>query len=219
MMDSFEFSKIAAGVLLALLVIFGSRTYINSQHEHYDAKEGYTLPVEVAGDGAPGGGEAAPAFDPANIVAMLPAADPAAGEKSFGLCKSCHTNDAGGANKTGPNLWNVVNRPLGGQADFGGYSKIIKEKGGEWTYENLAAFLHKPRDYLPGTKMSFAGIKKDGDLANMIAYLRTLADSPAALPEVSKEAAAPASEGEASANDPASAEPKDKPAEESPAAP
>ena len=213
-MDSFEISKIAAGVLLALLVIVGSRTYINSQHDHYDAKEGYTLPVDVAGGETPGAGPAAPSFDPAKIVAMVATADPAAGEKSFSLCKSCHTNEAGAANKTGPNLWNIVNRPLGGVADFGGYSKTMKEKGGNWTYEHLAAFLHKPRDFIPGTKMGFAGIKKEANLANMVAYLRTLADSPAALPEVKEEAAAPAAaEGETAA------EPKDKQAEDAPAAP
>lgn len=190
MMDSFEFSKIAAAVLLALLIIVGSRTLINSHHSHYDAAAGYTLPAPppeenaaaAKGAGAPADAAAAPAFNPAEVVSLIAAAKPDAGKKGFGVCLSCHTADAAAASKAGPNLWNVVNRKLGAREDFKGYSPEMKAKGGEWTYEHLAGFLHNPKGYLPGTKMGFKGITKPQELADMIAYMRTLADTPAPLP-------------------------------------
>lgn len=184
MMDSFEFSKIAGAVLAALLLIVGFRTYIHSQHEHYDPAHGYQLPApppeEKAADGK--AAEVAPEFNPADVVAKLAEAKPDAGKKAFGVCLGCHTADASAASKAGPNLWNVVNRKLGAREDFKGYSDQMKAKGGEWTYEHLAAFLHGPKAYLPGTKMGFAGIKKPQELADVIAYIRTLSDSPAPLP-------------------------------------
>lgn len=183
-MDSFEFSKIAAAVLLALLVIVGSRTYIAMHPSHYNSAAGYALPEPPPEEKAAGGAaaQAAPAFDPAEIVAKLAEAKPENGKKAFSVCTSCHTADAAAASKAGPNLWNVVNRKLGAREDFKGYSDQMKTKGGEWTYEHLAAFLHGPKAYLPGTKMGFAGIKKSQELADVIAYMRTLADSPAPLP-------------------------------------
>ena len=114
---------------------------------------------------------------------MLAAADVAAGKKSARKCSACHTFDEGGANKIGPNLWNIVNRPIASDGDFA-YSKALKGKaGGTWTYEELDAFLAKPKAYAPGNKMTFPGFKKVGARADMIAYLRSLSGSPAALPE------------------------------------
>jgi cytochrome c len=187
MMDSFEFSKVSAAVLLALLVIFGSRALINSRHSHYDAAAGYTLPAPPPEEtaAAPEGAapaEKAPEFNPADIVAKLASAKPEAGKQAFGVCLGCHTADAKSASKAGPNLWNVVNRTLGGREDFKSYSPELKAKGGEWTYEQLAGFLHNPKGYIPGTKMGFKGIAKPQELADVIAYMRTLADTPAPLP-------------------------------------
>lgn len=185
MMDSFEFSKISAGILLALLVIVGSRVVINSRHPHYEAAAGYQLPEpppeEAAAPGAPAPAEAA-TFNPADVVALLKDANPDAGKQALGKCTSCHTVAKDAASKAGPNLWNVVNRKLGALTDFKGYSDQMKAKGGEWTYEHLAGFIHSPKTYLPGTKMGFAGVAKPKELADIIAYLRTLADSPAPLP-------------------------------------
>jgi cytochrome c len=185
MMDSFEFSKIAAAVLLALLVIVGSRTYIHSLHPHYEESAGYQLPAPPPEEAKPAAGAAAakaPEFNPAEIVAKIASAKPDAGKQAFGKCLACHTADASAASKAGPNLWNVVNRKLGAREDFKGYSDQMKAKGGEWTYEHLAGFLHSPKTYLPGTKMGFAGVSKPQELADIIAYIRTLADSPAPLP-------------------------------------
>ena len=185
MMDSFEFSKIAAGVLMALLVIVGARTYIHGHAPHYDAAAGYALPEPppeeaAATAGAPA--EKAAEFNPAEIVSKIAAANVDNGKKAAGKCMACHSADASAASKAGPNLWNVVNRKLGGRDDFKGYSDQLKAKGGEWTYEHLAGFLHAPKKYIPGTKMGFAGVPKAQELADIIAYLRTLADSPAPLP-------------------------------------
>ncbi len=187
MMDSFEFSKIAAAILLALLIIFGSRTLINSRHPHYDATAGYTLPAPPPEEGAAGAeataaAEKAPEFNPAEIVAKIATAKPEAGKQAAGVCLGCHTADAKSASKAGPNLWNVVNRKLGTREDFTAYSPELKAKGGEWTYEQLAGFLDNPKGYIPGTKMGFKGISKPQELADVIAYLRTLADTPAPLP-------------------------------------
>lgn len=182
MMDSFEFSKIAGCVLAALLVIVGFRTYIHSHPAHYDAAAGYQLPEPAPEEKAGEPAAAAAAFNPAEVVAKIAEAKPENGKKTFSVCAGCHTADAAAANKVGPNLWNVVNRKLGGREDFKGYSEQLKKKGGEWSYEHLAEFLHSPKTSIPGTKMGYAGIKKTDDLADIIAYLRTLADTPAPLP-------------------------------------
>ena len=98
-------------------------------------------------------------------------------------CTACHTFDEGGANKVGPNLWNVVGRPIASAGSYK-YSDGLQEKSGDsWSYENLDGYLHKPKDWAPGTKMSFAGLKKVKERADLIVYLRSLSDSPAPLPE------------------------------------
>lgn len=116
-----------------------------------------------------------------DMAALLGAADPAAGEKTFGKCKACHSIEQGGPNKVGPNLWNVVDRDKAAIADFE-YSGALSELEGEWTYENLYKFLKSPKDYAPGNKMTFGGLKKSEDRADVIAYLREQSDSPKPLP-------------------------------------
>jgi cytochrome c len=115
------------------------------------------------------------------VTPLLTAADIEAGMKVAKKCAACHTLTKGGKNKIGPGLWNIVGAKKADVAGFS-YSSAMKDKGGEWSYENLNAFLFKPKAYLPGTKMSFGGLKKAKDRANLIAYLRSLADTPAPLP-------------------------------------
>jgi len=124
---------------------------------------------------------AAPAAPIINIAEMVGAADLDKGKRVFNKCKSCHTVNKDGKNGIGPNLWNVVNAKKGARDGFKYSKAIIAMAGTAWTYENLNAFLLKPRDYAKGTKMTFAGLRKDSDRANIIAYLRTLADTPAPL--------------------------------------
>ncbi len=174
MMDSFEVTKIAGAVLTALLIIFGTKTIIEintSGHGHGESHQGYVLPVADAGAApAKSGGAVPPAFDPAAIAAAAATADASAGETVFKKCAACHTIDKGGANKTGPNLFGIVGRPKASHAGFN-YSDDMKAKGGNWDLADLAHFLHKPKEFVPKTKMSFGGISDMGDLANLLAYL------------------------------------------------
>ena len=118
---------------------------------------------------------------PANFAEIIGKADIEKGKSVFNKCKSCHTVDKGGKNGIGPNLWNVVNASKAAHDGFK-YSNALEAMGDtKWTYANLDAFLRKPRDYAKGTKMTFAGLSKDSERANVIAYLRTLADTPAPL--------------------------------------
>jgi len=182
-MDSFELTKIAAAVLSALLLIFFPKTLIEmgmSGH-HGSAESGYTLPAATA---TPAGGpkETAPAaFDAAAVVAMIGTAKPENGAGTFKKCLGCHSAEKGAAAKAGPNLWNVVGRNKG-STEFGGYSEAMKAKASEqWTFANLAGFLHNPKGSLPGTKMLFPGVPDAADLADLLAYIRSLSDSPAPL--------------------------------------
>ena len=125
---------------------------------------------------------------PAPIMALLASADAAAGEKLAKKCTACHVFDEGGANKVGPALWNIVNADKGAVDGFG-YSAALADFGGQWDYAALNAFLAKPKAYISGTKMNFAGLKKPRDRANMIAYLRQQASAPAALPTAEQIAA------------------------------
>lgn len=119
---------------------------------------------------------------PADFNTLLASANPAAGEKIFNKCKACHNADQGGPNKVGPNLWGVVGRPIAHHEGFN-YSSALSEKSGEtWTYDHLNTFLTSPKAWAPGTKMTFAGLSKVEDRADVIAYLRTRADTPQPLP-------------------------------------
>jgi cytochrome c len=96
-------------------------------------------------------------------------------------CFTCHTVDKGGANKVGPNQWNIVGHKKGSHEGFS-YSSALKEKGGEWTYQDINQMIFKPASFIKGTKMAFAGIAKEQDRADLIAYLRTMNDNPPPLP-------------------------------------
>ncbi|HMB48776.1 MAG TPA: cytochrome c family protein, partial [Afifellaceae bacterium] len=130
-------------------------------------------------DAAAGGtGDANP------VLAMIGEEDPAAGEKVARKCKACHSFEEGGKNKVGPALWNIVNRPVASVDGFK-YSNPMKEHaegGATWSYADLDAFMAKPKDFIPGTKMAFAGLRKESDRAALLAYLRTLSAEPAPLP-------------------------------------
>ncbi|MFM2422054.1 MAG: hypothetical protein RL291_584, partial [Pseudomonadota bacterium] len=139
---------------------------------------GMTLPKGAV---AAGPGPAA-AFDFKAVAALMPNAKAEAGQEGYKKCAACHTPEKGGANRVGPNLWNVVGRGLGAVPGFA-YSDPLKAKGGQWTWEALAAYLNNPRTAIPGNKMAFAGIGDNQDLADMLVYLRTLADTPAELPK------------------------------------
>ncbi|MDZ4735284.1 MAG: cytochrome c family protein [Rhodospirillaceae bacterium] len=119
--------------------------------------------------------------DPADaVVAMIEAADPADGQAVARKCQTCHSFDEGGANKVGPNLWDIVNRPVASHEGFR-YSDAMTAFGGEWTFHRLAGYFADPKGFVPGNKMAFPGIRKEEDLAALLAFLRTLSANPAPI--------------------------------------
>lgn len=183
-MDSFEFNKIAGAVLGTALMVFGLHELAGIiYHPHEPEKPGFV--VAVPEGEAPAGGETAEAEPEApaeSLGALLAAADPAKGQAGFKACAACHDVTKGGPNKVGPNLWGVVGAMHGAHAGFQ-YSEAMAAKSGEpWTYEALNEFLTAPAKAIPGTKMSFGGIKKAQDRANILAYLATLSDAPVPFP-------------------------------------
>jgi cytochrome c len=185
-MDKWLVNMIAGGVLSALLVIFGTNTFVNIIYPKGGAPEaGGHGPAATADHGS------APAGEPKlSLAALLGKADMGAGEKAAKKCAACHTFDQGGANKIGPNLHGIVGKPVAAAAGFA-YSEQIKTFGGNWDYEKLDCFLKDPKGCVPGTKMAFAGVKKDSERADIIAYLRSITPTAPPLPE-DKAAAAPA---------------------------
>ena len=187
-MDSFEVTKIAGAILSALLLIVGTKVLIDSNRGYHEgaAKSGYVLPASDADAGAGAAPEstAAKAFDATSIVAQVASADAENGEGVFRHCAACHSSDKTAKSTVGPNLWGIVGRAPASRDDYASkYSDALKSKSGEWTYADLAEFVHKPLTYLPGTAMKFPGIKDPSDIADLLAYMRTLADSPAPLPQ------------------------------------
>jgi cytochrome c len=195
-MDSFELNKIIGAVLGTLLFVMGVGFLAEAiYHPIEDRGPGFTLP-EPEGGSTEHGGPGEPEAPPAPIGALLASADPVQGEADAQKCKGCHTFTDGGANGTGPNLWNIVNRPIASHAGFA-YSPAMQEHAQEvpdWTYDELNAFLLAPKARVPDTKMGFAGVKDDAERANIIAYLSTLSSSPVPFPPPE---AAPPAEGEA----------------------
>ncbi|WP_319517752.1 c-type cytochrome [uncultured Martelella sp.] len=144
-------------------------------------QEGYVIAVpESDAGGAPAKPEETP------IAVLLANADADAGARVFKRCQACHTDTEGGPNKVGPNLWNIVNRPIATHEGFS-YSAAMQEfsNGGEkqWTYENLDVFIKAPKKDVPGTAMGFAGLSRDEDRADLIAYLSTMSNDPVPFPE------------------------------------
>jgi cytochrome c len=186
-MDSFEFNKIAGAVLGTLIFIFVIRLVAEAVYEpEMPAKPGYAVQgvVETAA-----GGTAAPVEEAMpDWGTVLPAADAAAGKTVSAKCEQCHDTSSAKTNKIGPALFGVVERPRATVAGFD-YSSAMKAKGGTWTYDELFKFIKSPGLYIPGTKMSFAGISKAEDRINLIAFLRTNADSPAPIPAPAPKAA------------------------------
>ncbi len=182
-MNSFEFNKIAGAALTAALLIFGGKTLAEiAFKEPTPAKPGHVLPVTAA---AAGGAAVAVAFkyeDIAEGLKKTAAANVEAGKDVFKKCAACHTVDKGGRNLVGPNLYGVIGRKMGSHNGFN-YSTAVKDKGGAWDWQTFASYVNAPSTYIPGNKMAYAGLKDNQDMIDLMAYVRTLADSPAALPK------------------------------------
>lgn len=171
MFDTMTMTKVvgaACGALLTFMMIGWAASalfYTGGGHgEHYD--QAYVIDTGAA-EGDAAGAEEGPAF-----AELYAAADVAAGEKVFAKCKSCHKIDGG--DSTGPHLNGIVDRPKGSIGGFGYSDAMMSVKDQTWTPENLNGFLQSPKGYMPGTKMTFAGLPKPQDRANIIAWLATL---------------------------------------------
>jgi len=189
-MDSFELNKIMGAVLGTLLFVMGAGFVAEAvYHPIEDNGPGYALPEpELVAGGAPAE-EAAPEVP---LGVLLASADATRGAAAVRKCQSCHNFGEGEPNKQGPHLYDVVGRAEGSISDFAYSDALLAHNaaGDVWSYENLNAFLTKPSDYAPGTKMAFAGIRTAEERADILAYLQSLSAAPVPFPAA--EAAAPA---------------------------
>jgi cytochrome c len=189
-----SYVNMGLGALLATLFVLKSVSLVSGAlfSSEPPEKPGFVIAADETAAAGGASDKAAAAAPETPIAQLLQKADAKAGESIFKKCQACHDGTKGGPNKVGPNLYGVVDRPVASHEGFG-YSAAIKDfsKGSteKWTYDHLAHFLTAPKKFIPGTAMGFAGLPKDTDRANVIAYLRTLADTPVPLPDA---AAAPA---------------------------
>ncbi len=213
-MDSWTFNKLAGATLAALLVLVGVNTAVDELYPRGEVQS------DVASTGQPSADvaqtqaasrsasepssqdQAAEPSDPAaadaapSLAVLLASADASAGEGAARACRACHVFDEGNANRVGPGLYGIVGRPLAAAEGYN-YSDALKNKGGEWTYAALDGFLENPREWVPGNKMSYPGIRDAKNRADLIAYLASLGDAPP-FPEPDEAEAAPEERAQAS---------------------
>lgn len=178
-MNMFEANKIAGAILMSLLIIVVIGHIGNflvpipkAAHDTATAAHGGTAQQHAA---------ATPVAPEKPIADLLKTANAEEGAKVFKVCGNCHTAEKGGPNKAGPNLWNIVGEKKADVAGFT-FTDAMQKSPGDWTYDALNQFLTKPSAYIPGTKMTFQGLSDPQKRADVIAYLRTLSDSPKPLP-------------------------------------
>ena len=186
-----RFNTISGWVLFAAIVALGSFIasglyfHANSAPELEPDQFGYFVQGEVDTE----------ATDGPDLGTLLASADAAAGEKVFAKCVACHTIDQGGANGIGPNLYGTMGKAIAGHAGFA-YSSALSDKGGEWTWEAMDAWLKSPRGFANGTKMSFAGLSKPEDRANVMEFMAKYGGAPAKpAPQVEEPEAGEEGEG------------------------
>ena len=179
-MDSFELNKIIAAVLLVALLVIGIGKLSDVIfHVEKPKTPGYAVNVEQAVTVSTASSETVE--EKIDIAALMAMGDLAIGEKVFKKCAACHSIVKGGKNAIGPALYNVVGRKVGGVEDYK-YSKALAAYDKEWTFEELNGFLIKPAKWIKGTKMAYAGLRKEKDRASVIKYLNENSDSPLPLP-------------------------------------
>ena len=180
-MDSFEINKIVAAVLLVALLVIGIGKLSNIIfYVDKPEKPGYVVEVDqVSTSSTETSSETVE--EKIDIAALMAMGDVATGEKVFKKCAACHSIVKGGKNNIGPALYNVVNRQVGAVSDYK-YSKALSEYGKNWTFEELNGYLIRPAKWIKGTKMAFAGLRKEKDRASVILYLNQNSDNPLPLP-------------------------------------
>ncbi len=189
-MNSFELNKILGAILGTCLIVLalniGASAIFSPEKP---AKPGYAIAVKALHDE---GDKTAAKAPEEPMEAMLASASVEKGQATAKQCQACHTFEKGGPNRVGPNLWGIVGRARASEAGFN-YSAAMKAKGGTWTFSELYAFLANPRGVIPGTNMTFAGLSRGQQRADVIDFLHTLSDSPMPMPKAADNApAAPA---------------------------
>ena len=179
-MDSFEINKIVAAVLMVALLIIGIGKLSNIIfHVEKPKTPGYAIEVEQVTTVSSTTKKAVE--EKVDIAALMAMGDITLGEKVFKKCAACHSIVKGGKNNIGPALYNVVGRKTGAVTDYK-YSKALASFEKEWTFEELNGYLTKPAKWIKGTKMAFAGLRKEKDRASVIKYLNQNSDNPIPLP-------------------------------------
>ena len=188
-MDSFELNKILGAILgtcLGLLAINIAAGAIFAPT--MPAKPGYEIAVP---EQKPGGQQPQQQQEQQQpIEQLLASADAGRGENAAKKCAACHTFNKGGRPLVGPNLWGVVGRPKASESGFN-YSAALKSKGGNWTIDDINQFITNPKGFVPGTNMTFAGVPRATERADIVAYLNGLSDNPAPLPKAAEALGAP----------------------------
>ena len=182
-MDSFEINKIIASILLTALIIIGIGKIVDILFYVEKPKlSAYKVEgIDQDSSSQQKSIKTEQAVKAVDIKTLLAMGDLAHGEKVFKKCTACHMIAPDGKNKIGPNLWGVIGRTAGAINDYN-YSKAMKAYAKEWTFEEMNSYLIKPQAYIKGTKMAFAGLRKEKDRASVILYMNSKSSSPKPLP-------------------------------------
>ena len=181
-MSLLEVNKILASIIVAILVV----TIISLLGDlivniNADKSKEIAYKIEIEENQQESSSSTNKEIDIEPISLLLSSASVEKGQKIYKKCGTCHNYEKDSANKVGPHLWDLINRPKANVEGFA-YSKALAEFGGVWSYEELAGFLYKPKEYIEGTKMNFAGLKKVQDRADLVLFLREQSDNPVPLP-------------------------------------
>ena len=181
-MDSFEINKIIAAVLLTTLIVIGIGKFTDILfHVEKPKQSAYLVEGLETASTTVSSETSEKVVEVVDIKALLAMGDLAHGEKVFKKCSACHMIVSDGKNMIGPNLWGVIGRQAAVISDYN-YSKAMKDYGKEWSFEEMNAYLIKPQAYIKGTKMAFAGLRKEKDRASVILYMNSKSDAPKPLP-------------------------------------
>ena len=179
-MDSFEVNKIIAAILLIALITIGIGK-ISDIAFKVNKPEKSAYKIDILEDSTKLSSKVEKVVEKVDIAALLALGDINHGEKVFKKCAACHLVNKGGANKIGPALYGVLGRKVASKEDYK-YSKAMASYDKDWTFEEMNGYLKKPQSYIKGTKMAFAGLRKEKDRASVILYLNQSSDSPLPLP-------------------------------------
>ena len=178
-MDSFELNKISAAVIIGILLYLAVDMAAESIY-HVEELEKSAYVVEGLDTDTAEVVEVVVVEGP-SLSELMATASADRGARVFRRCQACHNDASGAPNKVGPNLWGIMGHDRGAAEGFG-YSSAFQAAGGTWSFENMDEYLASPAKAIPGNKMSFAGLRKEGERADIMAYMNSMSDAPISLP-------------------------------------